>query len=362
MRNIYKYCEFVCSNASRHGTCSATTITATMDANQVATTLNLPEDYQSTVLIAIVAVSGFVVIVCLFGNIICCILRRKSRQLPTHCPEIRNAVVVGIGIGQYQRPATSDVGTLGNLNVGKDLDSLESFCTFMGYEFMCSDRKTEWTKQEIFNYLQEDVGTAFFTAKRRARYDGLLVCISGHGVQDHVVTSDLMYIEKTAICRCICEKYPEFIDIPRIFIFDTCGGSRERREDIETTDLGMQDSHLAVASESTIGDDVGKSGGSGDGEITVGISQDLDRNTAVIHAANKGYQAKMRGDVGSYLLYSFISAIRQDIADHTQKGLAELMEDVQNGLHRIGRQQTVNVFDGKMRKLRLKLKVNQQIF
>ena len=73
-------------------------------------------------------------------------------------------------------------------------------------------------------------------------------------------------------------------------------------------------------------------------------SRNIYRNSAVIHAANTGYQAKMRGDVGSYLLSSFIYRVELNQARHERKGLEELMEEIQNSLHRAGRQQMIAVF------------------
>ena len=97
--------------------------------------------------------------------------------------------------------------------------------------------------------------------------------------------------------------------------------------------------------------------------ITASVSvpkTDLDRNSALIHAANTGYQAKMRGDIGSYLLYSFMERVTRNVSHHEQKGLEELMGEIQNGLHGMGRQQTVNVFNENSKNIRLEMKIKMK--
>ena len=261
---------------------------------------------------------------------------------------IRNGLIVGIAIGEY------DGERWDNLNVSKDLDNLKEFCDFLRYDFMSNQRKLYWKKEEILSYLRDDVGNAFFTPKGRARYDGLVVCVTGHGVRDHVVTSQLEYVEKRVIHRCLCDQHPQFVDIPRIFIFDVCAGQGERLQIDDCAGLIAKGDRkqLYVDSESVDTPDSEKEmkdeeqvdiGNVGDLYIA-SLSRNLCRNIALIHAANSGYQAKMRGDVGSYLLTSFIYRVELNQARHERKGLEELMEEIQNSLHGAGRQQTVAVF------------------
>ena len=106
---------------------------------------------------------------------------------------------------------------------------------------MSNDRKTHWTQDGILSYLKNDVGAAFFIKKRRKKYDGLLVCVSGHGVRGHVVTSKREYVDKAMTYRSICENYPQFVDVPRVFMFDACSGARERRDSISRDEVGKGD-------------------------------------------------------------------------------------------------------------------------
>ena len=257
----------------------------------------------------------------------------------------------------------------------------------MGYDFISNNRKTKWTKNEILSFLRDDVGNTFFSPQGKAKYDGLLVCVSGHGIRGHVVTSNLEHVDKTRISRCIYDRFPKFIDIPRIFIFDACAGARERRHSfaVETPlDIGITETeggdtgkgntnNTALPPPITVGHNesghVSKHGDNDRDSITVSNTaattesstvsvpkMDFDRGSALIHAANTGYQAKMRGDIGSYLLYSFMERVQRNVILHERKGLEELMGEIQNGLHGMGRQQTVNVFNENSKNIRLEMK------
>ena len=84
-----------------------------------------------------------------------------------------------------------------------------------------------------------------------------------------------------------------------------------------------------------------------------------DYNLVLILAANSGYQAKMREDeVGSYLSYLFMQRVQRNIVDHGGKGLAAIMEDIQNALHDHGRQQTVNIFNNNTRNMTIEINRN----
>ena len=84
-------------------------------------------------------------------------------------------------------------------------------------------------------------------------------------------------------------------------------------------------------------------------------TQNPDYNTVQIHAANDGYAANMRAEVGSYLIFLFTRRIKMNIGKQKGDGLADIMESVQNDLHDHGKQQTVNVFNNNTRNLRFEI-------
>merc|ERR1712141_379645 len=98
----------------------------------------------------------------------------------------------------------------------------------MGYKFMSNDDKLYWTKQELTTFLRRDVVNELLGADDEVKYDGLIVCVSCHGVKDHIVTSDYKLIEKVVIHLLLSTDHPKIREIPRIFIFDSCDGSGDR--------------------------------------------------------------------------------------------------------------------------------------
>ena len=83
-------------------------------------------------------------------------------------------------------------------------------------------------------------------------------------------------------------------------------------------------------------------------------SKNPDYNLVVVHAANEGFVANISADVGSYVVYALSKVIRTNVGRTPAKGLAELLEEVQNALHDNGKQQTVNVLNNHTRTLLFK--------
>jgi len=193
------------------------------------------------------------------------------------------------------------------------------------------------------------------------KFDGLIVCVSCHGVKDSIITSDIKTIAKTVIHRTLSLKYPKLREIPRIFLFDCCSGSDIRRPTIEMDDEPSQEIEMTVAKSPTnmdgplVKEDQFRKGTDLDDLQNVNSwtssTKNPDYNMVAVHAANSGFAAQMSDYKGSYLVYSLVKAIKLNIEKRTRKTLAELLEDVQNLLHDLGRQQTVNIFNNHTRTL-----------
>ena len=56
---------------------------------------------------------------------------------------------------------------------------------------------------------------------RGIQYDGLIVCISCHGDNDGIITSDLRRITTEILVRAISRYHPKVLEIPRILILNT---------------------------------------------------------------------------------------------------------------------------------------------
>ena len=174
-------------------------------------------------------------------------------------------------------------------------------------------------------------------------------------------------IDRTAIHRCISNKFPAIRDFPRIFIFDACDGSGDRRDslpnpmvvnsqsidvdEMETESPTSLDSKKSTDSpKNTTFEDVQE-----DFEWTTS-TKNPDYNLVLIHAANSGFVAKMQeSEVGSYLTYFFTKKIQDNIVDHGRRGLAVIMEDIQNLLHDHGKQQIRKEFYNNTMNLRIEV-------
>ena len=106
--------------------------------------------------------------------------------------EMRNGLIVSIPIGHYDPdPLDPEIpGKLKDLTVENDAVNLRNLATFLEYKFMTIDDKLSWKEQEVMAFLKEKVGAEFFDDEGVAKYDGLIVSMSCHGVRNHIVTSD----------------------------------------------------------------------------------------------------------------------------------------------------------------------------
>ena len=142
-------------------------------------------------------------------------------------PEVRNGVIACIPIGKY------DDSNYHQLPVRRDVQNLKKLSTFLGYKFIEIPNKEYWTKENVKDFLINEVGGKLFHKKSGdPKYDCLVVCITGHGQRHSVVTSNGEAFDRSDIHRCISLAYPKIRDIPRIFIFDACAGGSKRRDTV----------------------------------------------------------------------------------------------------------------------------------
>ena len=196
------------------------------------------DDSSNIRVIDYVAYSGLALLCCLilFG------LHRFGKQISDQLI-ISNGLMVMVSIGEYDAwhevvSKEADVdGIFNDLPLEKDVQNLRDLNNFLNFRMMPDGKKMYWTNDELVNFMQNDVVNALRAGDGTLNYDGLMVCVSGHGIKDHIVTSDYKAIEKTVIHRLISSQYPEIREIPRIFVFDSCNGSGDR----ELTKMSKRD-------------------------------------------------------------------------------------------------------------------------
>ena len=287
--------------------------------------------------------------------VVLCLRKHSKEAKDLKSLSIRNALVVMISIGDYSEgnkilAQDKDVkGIFKDLAVEKDAETVRDLCKYMNWTFVSKDRKIHWTEQEIVSFLQTEIGEMMFTANGSLNHDGLILCISCHGVTDKIVTSDIKTIEKTAIHRILSLKYPKLREIPRMFVFDCCDGSHSRTPTVEI----VPDQSKVIKSLLKEGPEQRKNT---DCETMQNVNawtsstKNPDYNMVTVFAANSGFVAKMNYN-GSYLVYYLTKAIKSNVERQQGKTLAEILEDVQNKLHDHGKQQTVNTMNNHTRTL-----------
>ena len=248
---------------------------------------------------------------------------------------MKNGLIVCIGIGEYgPRPLDAEApGYFTNLPVSADVDNMRDLALYLRYPFITVEGKLRWTKDEVLEFLEHQIGAHFFDEKGVTKHDGLIVAISSHGIGNNMVSSDYELINRTDIHRCVSEKYPQIRVIPRIFLFDACHGTRDRKATIENGP--MQNAVDAEAHKN--GDDVVQDLAM-EKEWT-SKTKNPDYKLAVVHGANDGYVSKMQhSDIGSYLTYCFTKMVKERIEKKQRKGLSELLVNIQDALHDKGKQ------------------------
>ena len=275
-----------------------------------------------------------------------------SRGLSVCADHLTNPLVVIISIGEYEKD-NKDCElpgvTMMDIPVEKDVNNLKLLFQMLKYTVIPEKMKLHWTQDEIITFLKKSGRKLFVDDEcKELLHDGLIVIISSHGIEDHIVTSDYKAIQKKAIHRLFSMHYPKAREIPRIFMFDACDGNAERNIS----------SLINIA-------DKGKSFGMEELEMkeeTALVNAWTDDNhnpdfkLVEIHAANSGFQAKLNTTFGSYLLYEFVSRMKKCIDDGEDVTLGRLFDKIQNELHDKGKQQIVKVFNNDTRGIQLQMR------
>ena len=312
-----------------------------------------PSAHSSNDYVLVILLAGALLGVCiLILAAMLCVNRIKLRRKWKEGLEIKNGLIVSIGIGEYgPRPLNAEApGFLTNLSVGTDVNNLRQFADYLNFPFYTVNDKLSWSKAEVMTFLDEAIGTHFFDEKGKSRHDGLIVAISSHGFGNSMISSDYEMINRTEIHRSISEKYPQIRVIPRIFIFDACDGTRDRK-----TTMDLQSSNVEIV-EANKGDNDTVQALQMETEWT-SRTKNPDYNLAVVHGANDGFVSKMQNsEVGSYLTYCFIKMVKERIKRKARQGLSDILVEIQDTLHDKGKQMIKFICFNKMGNLRIERK------
>eukprot|EP01083_Nonionella_stella_P066452 175010_1 len=338
------------------------------------TTSIKPEQLQLDMRIVMIVLGVCALIVLI---IICFCVKKMKKANLEQSNVISNGLVVIIVIGEYDKEAVNADfdGYLESLPIGIDAQHLSQLFGLLNYKIIPNDcTKLRWKEAELVQYLRTEIGNELFDdASGELKYDGLIVCISAHGIKDNIITSDYRTIEKTVIHRIISIKYPKAREIPRIFLFDSCEGSldRQRSEFIRASTINEDDYKLEVlpmeeeqkTSREFMIEKDDRDKGIVLGHIRTGnewtmSTKNPDYKLIEIHAANTGFQAKCHREFGSYLIYLFTQKMLKNIEGDQNKTLAAMFDEIQNELHDAGKSQTKNIFNNTTAKLKFMINPN----
>ena len=317
--------------------------------------------------IIIVAASAFLLVIILS---ICLFQRRRERHKLAIF--IKNPLVISIAIGKYDKiPSESEIDDTMFCNlegIENDIKNMyklfrESLKYGMIPNYDMNEKiKVHWTKQEIINllkrsgkYLDENIKNS------RHAYDGLIVTVSSHGIQDHIVTSDYKKINKDTIHRIFSVDFPSLRHIPGIFMYDCCDGENKMIKDQHRNDMS-RDSQKPLnkggAGSGTELDDVNgeeevkTAGGLGmlyrsrthetvlaygtDEKIWFKGEPNPDYKLVVISSSNKGFASQMGSRSGSFMIRQFTEKMQGNIHGIGRRKklfLFEIFHEIQDELH-----------------------------
>eukprot|EP01084_Bolivina_argentea_P020176 37537_1 len=351
-------------------------------------------------LIVVWIVLGALCIICVIILMVLRAKKRRNDKLEAMTIYMTNPMVLPVAIGFYDHePKSPQIdGYLCDLDQGIRWD-IQNIIDLFGKKFNynifpdysndnINTYKAHWKKKELMKFLKQKADDLENNIKNNNQvgYDGLVVVVSAHGIEHHILTSDYKKIKKTTIHR-IFSVNGESRKLPRVFLFDVCSGNKqkenetrsaleERKEEElkiieENKKIAKMKKHKTKQAKEVKSNEENKTikkkrrNKSKQTAIKSGINNELKKNVSVkeitheqkdnaiwardevnpdfrlclIHASNEGYQSKLNTQSGSYVVTQFIERINSNIdEDNNKKFLFQICNDIQSELHRIGKQ------------------------
>ena len=244
---------------------------------------------------------------------------------------MKHGLVVSVAIGKHVEKAPIDAvfeGDLPDVEVQDAVENLQQFANYMHFPFRSVENKIEWTKQEIFDFIQKEVVNEFYADDDDVTgIDGLILHFKCYGSGEYIITSDFRAIKMTAIIEYLTAECEQIRSIPRLFIFDvlTANGAlllgldNVRRQESGEYDMMKTDTHFEVKSVSQSIHFQGQSSQSGTHSIRSAweqrISGELDDNFLLIHSADYEFGPLFTRHV-------------QDAVDNERKTLSVIMREI----------------------------------
>ncbi len=149
---------------------------------------------------------------------------------------------------------------------------------------------------------------------------------------------------------------------PRIFIWDCCDGSGERKARIndsgdEIVYSSSEEEYKERCDKKQIGKGLKLEDIQNDTDLWYNDESNPDFMLVQIHAANKSFQSKMDVFKGSYMISCFVEQMTKYLG---KKTLSKICDSIQYELHKIKKtQHTTNTFNDGCGYLKFKRKTHQ---
>eukprot|EP01084_Bolivina_argentea_P014752 27586_1 len=324
--------------------------------------------FNTTELSSIIA--AMIIFLCLIVISVILYVVKKRRDIKNREVVVKNAMVIYLAIGEYNDEIDANEqeieGHLSNMDIEQDIINLDTlfgaenlnYDTFPAYNLEYSP-KMYWTKKEIIKLLKKQAKQFHDDAKlgEDSKYDALIVAVSSHGIASQICTSDYKLIKKKQIHRMFTENYLESIAKPRLIMFDCCNGSEEftNMSESDTDDENDEKQHRNsdTKNEEPHQERVIS--------VNANVDQHLDDNLVEVSAANKGFQAKMNSEIGSYMLHGFVEKTLDYLNNgkNKYKYIFQVFDEIEEELQDKGKSHIVVTYTGNDRHRYIRFKQNK---
>eukprot|EP01084_Bolivina_argentea_P214558 364242_1 len=318
-------------------------------------------------------IDAYIVIICVILGLIvlvfcvsCCIYRCQTAVIrEKRTIYINNGLVLVISIGHYDVKICDDMPdiacTLSDLDgIEKDVENVNNlFKNNLNYDvFYNTDNsdciKTTWTENEIKYFLEEKSGFLDDNIETGNYYDGLIVVVSCHGLENYLCTSDYRTFSKQYVHRIFSWTHPKTRTIPRLFIIDCCSGDQEYVRELSEHTTSKNATTLATEYSKNV-EEKDMKGASNYGWIEG--QNNPDYLLAIVNASNPGFQSKMNTENGSYLINKFCEESLENLQHENGKFIHEIFENIQSELHQKGKQHPTYEWNDATNYIRFKKKI-----
>jgi len=145
--------------------------------------------------------------------------------------EMSNPLVMIIPISKYSGTILKDLsGAKHDLGAYRNVLENEYRYIVVPENGTKMSRQAFWTRSDILNFIKKECGRLFDEGDEKEeneRHDGLVIIVRGHGGEGTIYDSEGTAIPLTFLHDMVSyAQDPRFEALPRIFIVDTCRGSR----------------------------------------------------------------------------------------------------------------------------------------